>query len=146
MKMNQVRAIAGRLGVCGLVLLSASTGACCAIAETHTSSGSTSVVQQSGGGVSQSQVTRHRDGQTVVTRDGRSTDISIQRGPGPSSPTTSDALDRALVERFDRPSSKERFRSGFPADQAGVEDFNRQQGSSQDAFRQQMLERMRAYP
>jgi len=146
MKMNHVRAIAGHLGFFGLVLLSASTGAGCAIAETHTSSGSTSVIQQSGGGVSQSQVTRHRDGQTVVTRDGQSTDISIQRGSGSSSPAARDALEGALVERFDRPSSKERFRSGFPVDQAGAEDFNRQQGSSQDAFRQRMLERMRGYP
>jgi hypothetical protein len=144
--MNQIRAIAGRLGFCGLVLLSASTSAGCAIAETHTSAGSTSVIQQSGGGVSQSQVTRHRDGQTVVTRDGRSTDISIQRGPGSSSPAARDTLEGALVEGFDRPSSKERFRSGFPVDQAGAEDFNWEQGSSQDTFRQRMLERMREYP
>jgi hypothetical protein len=146
MKMNDVRVIAGRLGFCCLVLLSASTSAGCAIAETHTSAGSTSVIQQSGGGVSQSQVILHRDGQTVVTRDGRSTDISIQRGPASSSPAVRDTLEGAPVDGFDRPSSKERFRFGFPGDQAGAEDLSREQGSSQDAFRQRMLERMREYP
>jgi hypothetical protein len=104
------------------------------------------VIQQSGSGISQSQVTRYRDGQTVVTRDGRSTDITIQRGQGSSSPAPRDVSGSAPVERFDRPSKQERFRSGFPIGPEESDDYDERSAFAQDTFRERMLERMREYP
>ena len=51
-----------------------------ASAETHRRGGSTAIIQQSGGsGKSESRITRYKDGQKIITHDGRSTDLTIQR-------------------------------------------------------------------
>lgn len=77
----------------GIALVSAIVGVGFAGEQIYQQDDSIAIVRQSGGGSpSESQVTRHEDGQTIITRDGRSTDITVQRRgpmpPGGESPIT----------------------------------------------------------
>ena len=82
-------------------------------AETFQSDGSTTTIEQSGGrGPSHSQVIRDQDGQTLITRDGSSTDITIQRRSGAPSAddgsedpafSTREAFKQRMLERRRRP-------------------------------------------
>ena len=94
----------------GISLVGATVGAGCAGAETYRYGGSTATIEQSGGnGVASSRVTRYRDGQKVVTRDGNSTDITIQRS-GDSVPSdTRWGYTDSSNRRFDNRSIEERF-------------------------------------
>lgn len=69
----------------GIALVVAIIGVGCASEQTYQHDDSTAIIRQSGGsGPSESQVIRHEDGHTIITRDGRNTDITIQRrGPAP---------------------------------------------------------------
>ena len=74
-----------------------------AVGEVHDWGDSTTIVEQRGGpGSSKTRVTRQVDTQQVITRDGASTDISIQRG-GRRAPATSGR------GRFDREGYTARF-------------------------------------
>jgi hypothetical protein len=85
----------------GIALALAIIGAGFTSAETYRQGGSTATIQQSGGGESESQVTRYEDGQTIITRDGRSTDITIQREKR-FSPSEIDEEDSTIgMERFE---------------------------------------------
>ena len=78
-------------------------------AETFQSDGSTTTIEQSGGsGASRSQVIRDQDGQTLITRDGNSTDITVQRRSGAPSAddgsedpafSTREAFKQRMLER-----------------------------------------------
>ena len=69
----------------GIALVLASVGVGCASEQTYQHDDSLVIIRQSeGSGPSESQVIRHEDGHTIITRDGRNTDITIQRrGPAP---------------------------------------------------------------
>jgi len=119
-------------------------GAGFAGAETFTSVGSTTIIEQSGGGVSRSEVTRYPDGQRVITTDGRNTDITIQRSPGPrghNAPPPSDqrAGQAPAAGRFDPPFGQER--PTWHEDHDTGPDTS-DPSATAASFRERMLERM----
>lgn len=122
----------------GLALALTLIGATLA-AQTHHSDNSTTVIQQRGAGPSQSQVTTYPDGQTVITRDGQSTDISIQRGSA-GTPAGSAEDHGGLGERLAPSRGWECLAPRRPAaaDALGRPDA----GRSREVFRQRMLERL----
>lgn len=123
------------LGIMGLALLSSSVGAGCVSAETHTTAGSTATIQQSGGGTSKTEVRRYPDGQTIITQDGVNTDVTVQRGT--SSTTT-------MTTSTSRSTDPDRFGASSLADRPAASGTSRASSlSSQEAFRQQMLDRLR---
>lgn len=130
-----------RLGVVGLALVLAHLGPGCATAETYRSGGSTAVIEQSGGsGRSRSEVTVYPDGQRIVTRNGNSTDVTVQRGPGASAtggygpPGAFDWPDQDWIDQRFSP------RRTVPGGSAYLWD---RPDLSQEAFRRRMLKRMR---
>ncbi len=119
-----------------LVFISAIIGAGLAGAETYQHGGSTAIIQQSGGiGQSESQVKRYQDGQSIITRDGSSTDITIQREEGFPPSDNSGGYPGAGVDDFYQWFFEERFSSIDPDDQGGAD--------ASDDFKQRMLDRMR---
>jgi hypothetical protein len=144
MKIKRINARGMVSGLLGLAVLSMTVVTGCAVAETHTSGGSTAVIQQSGGTRPvESRVTRDRHGQTIVTQDGRNTDITIQRDSASVGSDTDGLGEAPQAERFDRPSSRDSVSSRFPATRGGVDELRETSGSTQDAFKARMLERMR---
>jgi len=131
-----------RLGALGLALALTQMAAAAAAGQTHQSGGSTTVIDQRGGGTSQSQVTAYPDGQRVITRDGQSTDISIQRGSG-SAPTATDDADRFRMD--DRLAPSWGAERSSPPSRSTDDPMERwsQSDLSREAFRQRMLERLR---
>ncbi len=125
----------------GIALVCAIFGSGCASAETYRQGGSTAIIQQSGGsGNSESQVTRYRDGQKIITRDGSSTDITIQRSGGfPPQRMEYPTIDG---DRFDQRFGQERFPSIAPYERSGT-DYAKEPSCGRDAFKQRMLDRMR---
>jgi len=145
MKTSSSSACKAGLRLTGFVLLSAAVGACSAGAETFQHGGSTTIIQQSGGnGTSTSKVTRYEDGQRIITQDGSSTDITVQRsGDYPPSNVGWEHPDSS-ADRFDRSSIEERF-SHSDSDRRSASDCSGCTASStREAFKQQMLERMRS--
>lgn len=124
-------------GVTSLILLSAVVGAGSASAETFGYGSSTTTIEQRGGGTSRSEVTRYKDGQKIITRDGNSTDITIQ-GESDSYAGSNDwaGADQGL-DRFDRQRFEERFSRGanaYPPSSVWEE---------REAIKQRMFDRMR---
>jgi hypothetical protein len=108
-------------------------------AQTHHSGNSTTVIQQRGAGPSQSQVTTYPDGRKVITRDGQSSDISLQRG-SPGTPAGSADDHDGLGERLAPSRGSERL---VPRRPAAAEALGRPDaGLSRELFRQRMLERL----
>lgn len=144
MKIKRISARGMGSGLLGLAVLSMSVVTGCAVAQTHTSGGSTAVIQQSGGSRPvESQVIRDRDGQTIVTQDGRSTDVTIQRESAVAASGSDGSRATSQAERFERPSRREGVSSRFPPIRGGVDEVRETAGSTQDAFKTRMLERMR---
>ncbi|RKT43074.1 hypothetical protein [Thiocapsa rosea] len=144
MKIKRISARGMGSGLLGLAVLSMSVVTGCAVAQTHTSGGSTAVIQQSGGTRPvESRVTRYRDGQTIVTQDGRNTDVTIQRDSAAAVSGTDGPRATSQVERFERSSSRDGVSSRFPATRRGVDEVRETSVSTQDAFKTRMLERMR---
>ncbi|WP_296810846.1 hypothetical protein [Thiocapsa sp.] len=144
MKMKRISTSGVDRVLFGLAVLSMSVVAGCAVAQTHSSGGSTAVIQQSGGSRPvESRVTRDRDGQTIVTQDGRSTDITIQRDSAASASGSDGPRMSPQSERFERPSRRDGFSSRFPGTSGGGDDVGETSGSTRDAFKSRMLERMR---
>jgi hypothetical protein len=133
-----------RLRAIGVVLLLVQTASAGVMAQTYQSGGSTAVIEQQGGGRSQSEVTVYRDGQKVITRDGQNTDISIQRGPG-SAPTGTAGADSFFDdEELALPRAPERSVPRRPAADDAAEGWL-PSDSRQDIFRERMIDRMRRY-
>lgn len=144
MKIKRISARGMGPRLIGLAVLSMSLVTGCAVAQTHTSGGSTAVIQQSGGSRPvESQVTRDRDGQTIVTQDGRSTDITIQRDSAAGASGSDGSRATAQAERFERSSRRNAAGSRFPGIRGGVDEVRETSGSTQDAVKARMLERMR---
>jgi hypothetical protein len=97
----------------GVVLLSVAIGVGAAAAAIFQHGDSTTTIEQSGGqGTSHSQVTRDKDGQTIITHDGSSTDITVQRrsgAPAPDdgsedpAPKARETFKQRMLERMHRP-------------------------------------------
>jgi hypothetical protein len=129
----------------GVILLSVAIGGGSAGAEIFQHGGSTTTIEQSGGsGASRSQVIRDKDGQTIITRDGNSTDITVQRRSGAPSADDGGEPPPAAADRFDRSWIEQRFSRTAP-DGGSADDRSECPASSvREAFKQQMLERMRS--
>jgi len=100
----------------GVILLSMAIGAGSAGAETFQQGGSTTTIEQSGGqGTSHSQVIRDQEGQTIITHDGNSTDITVQHRSDTSSPDDNDEPPPSANDRVDRSWIDDRFSRRAPA-------------------------------
>jgi hypothetical protein len=138
MKMSHASLCNAALGVGGLILLSLAVGAGPASADTFRHGDSTATIEQRGGGTSRSEVTRYRDGQKIITRDGNGTDITIQGGSGSLAPEDGWRFPEPGDDRFDRQRIEERFSRGA----AAFPEFT--VTGEREAFKQQMLDRMRS--
>ena len=117
----------------GMVFVAAIVSAGSISAETYRQGNSTATIEQSGGsGKSESRIRRYKDGQTIITQDGDSTDITIQREHGFSSPDYSMEYPDYF---FYRRSLEERF--------SGIDPDDRRSADTADDFKQRMLNRMR---
>ena len=133
------------LRIVGMVLLPLAAGAGPAGAETFRHGGSTASIEQSGG-ASRSEVTRYQDGQKIVTRDGNSTDVTIQRSGGSPAPGYGWGYPESGTDWLDHESIEERLWRVFP-DGRSVDDCSGCTASSaRESFKRQMLERVRARP
>jgi hypothetical protein len=124
--------------------LACAAAAGCAVAETYQHGGSTTTVEQRGPGVSRSEVYRYPDGQAVITRDGGSTDITVQRSAPPPLPQPGGWRPEPgpSAGRFDRDAFAERF-SGVAPDGGGCPGCGDAGApSTREAYRQRMLERL----
>ena len=117
-----------------------------ACAQTVTSGNSTTTVHQSGGNSgSRSEVIQDAHGHRVVTTDGRSTDITIQHDGGGDS-AARQALRPANAVRTETPFDHQRFDSRRFDDRESATQPHDTDIPAREAFRQQMLERMRISP
>jgi len=124
----------GLLGT-GVILLAAISGGRPTAAETFQHGGSTATIEQSGGrGPSQSQVIRSKDGQTIITQDGSSTDITVQGSGGSWPPDASGERPWAGADPVERGGIDQRFSDDGPACPAV---------RGREAFKQRLLERLR---
>lgn len=128
----------------GIALAFALGGAGPAGADTYRQGGSTATIQQSGGGEGTAQVTRHKDGQTIITRDGRSTDITIQREGRSPPPDISRESSITGMGRFKQWFAGEPFPRD-PDEPSTTTDDSKGRRSAHDAFKQRMLDRMRGH-
>ena len=132
-----VMTMAGKRGLLasGVVLLAVVSGGRPTAAETFQHGGSTATIEQSGGrGASQSQVIRSKDGQTIITQDGSSTDITVQGSGGSWPPDASGERPWAGAEPCERGGIDQRFSDDGPACPAV---------RGREAFKQRLLERLR---
>lgn len=138
MKISILSAAKTGLGFTGVVFICAIIGAGSVSAETYRHGGSTAIIQQSGGSdKSQSQVTRYKDGQKIITQDGNSTDITIQREGRFLPPDNSREYPETGLDCFDRRSIEARFSRTELEDRSDID--------ASDDFKQRILERMRRY-
>ena len=129
----------------GVVLLSVAVGMGAAGAETFQHGDSTATIEQSGGsGASQSQVTRDKDGQTIITQDGSSTDVTVQRRAGSLPPDDGWEHPPSGADRFDRSWIEKRFSRMAPERGSADDCLESTASSAREAFKQRMLERMRS--
>jgi len=129
----------------GVILLSVSIGGGSAAAETFQHGGSTATIEQSGGsGASKSQVTRYQDGQKIITQDGSSTDVTIQGSVGSLPPDSVWEHPTPSADRFDRSWIEKRFSRTAPDGGSADDRSECPASSAREAFKQQMLERMRS--
>ena len=138
MKTSSSTACKGGFGLIGLISLTVAVGAGSASAETFQQGGSTATIEQSGGGTSRSEVTRYKNGLKIVTQNGNSTDITIQGGSGSPVPDYGSGYSEWGVDRFDRQRMEARFPRGADYDPEFTV------SSEREAFKQQMLDRMRS--
>ena len=114
-----------------LRLAAALAGVAVAAAQTYRHGNSTTIIEQSGD--SETRIKRYRDGQSIITEDGNSTDITIQRENGAAA--TADERDHT-DDYFSRRLMEESF-SGFGPDNANA-------GTAGTDFRQRIQQRMRS--
>lgn len=138
---------AGKTGfVTGILFVSAIIGAGSASAETYQYGGSTAIIHQRGGsGKSESHVTRYKDGQRIITQDGSSTDITIQRGASFLPLDNSREYPETGIDCCDRRFIEERFSRIDLDDQSGGNCAKGKPSCASDDFKQRMLDRMRRY-
>ncbi len=130
-----------------VTLVSASIGTGCASAETYRHGGSTATIEQRGGtGPSEAEVTRYPNGQKIITRDGSSTDITIQRDDGSAPGDPGLEPPETSVDRFDDRLLEERFSHIEPYDepdnQAGTDCYECRPSWASEEFKRRMFERM----
>lgn len=145
----------------GVVFVSAIVGAGSVGAETYQHGGSTAIIQQSGGsGKSESEVKRYKDGQTIITQDGNSTDITIQREDNFPSSGNSEECPETAIDYFYKRFIEERFSRIDPDEQSvadvldefkqrmkerfsGIDPDEQSDAGVRDEFKRRMLNRMR---
>jgi hypothetical protein len=88
----------------------------CAATEVHQQGGSTAVIEQSGGSEpSRTQVTKTPNGQKIITRDGNSSDVTIQSNRPSGKGTNGAAKPQVDSDRFNRSSVSSRDCVDCPA-------------------------------
>lgn len=128
----------------GAILLTVVSGGGPAGAETFQHGGSTATINQSGGhGASQSQVLRSEDGQTIITQDGSSTDITVQSGGGALPPDSSGERSGSGADPFERRWIEKRFSHPPPGGGRADDCSVCPAASGREEFKQRLLERMR---
>jgi hypothetical protein len=85
------------------------------------------------------EICRHRDGHTIIHQYGSGTDITAQRAPGSTEPTTRWEQVVPPEDRFTWP--REHLRVDAPAT-AGSRDYPQQESGLREAYRERMLERL----
>jgi len=138
--MKNLDASVGKASVvwAGLIVLLVSIGTGSARADTFWHGGSTATIEQSGGGTSRSEVIQYEDGQTIITRNGNSTDITIQGETGFLVPDNAVGYYEWGDDWFD----SKRFEQRFPPAIYAFPEFSH--SSEREAFKQQILDRMRS--
>ena len=144
--MKNLTSTVGKLGFrgAGVVLVSMLLGVGCVNAETFQHDGSTATIQQSGGSdKSKSRVTLYRDGQKIITRDGNSTDITVQRGSRFMRPDYDGEPPEVSIDWFGRGLTDKHF-PRFGLDSRDDTDYSRGRIlQTRDDFKQRMFGRMR---
>jgi hypothetical protein len=137
--MKNLNSLVGKAGLvlASLVVCSASIGTGSAGADTFRHGGSTATIEQSGGGTSRSEVIRYQDGQTIITRSGNSTDITIQGETDFLVPNKASGYYEWGDSWFD----PNRFEQSFPPGNYVFPDF--WHSGEREAFKQRILDRMR---
>ena len=131
------------LRLISILLFSVAVGAGLVGAETFQRGGSTATIEQSGGnGESNTQVIPYADGQKIITHDGSSTDITIQRSAGSPPPDFSREQPQTGADRFDRRSIEERFSSSGPRERSADTCSGCVTSSAGEEFKRRMLDRM----
>ena len=129
----------------GIVLFSVAVGVGAARAETFQHGGSTATIEQSGGsGASGSQITRYKDGQKIVTEDGSSTDITIQRSGRYEPSDTIWEYPQSGADRFQQRAIEERFSGRELDDGSGVDCADWEPSSAREELKRRMLDRFRS--
>ena len=140
-EMNAIRTV-----IRGVPLMIGIVVASIACAQTVTSGGSRTTIHQRGGiNGSRSEVIRDELGHRVVTRDGRSTDITIQHDVGRDEPAQ-EAERAADVGRTATPLDQGRFGWRGTDNREQAMQWSDMDSPTREALRQQMLERMRSLP
>jgi hypothetical protein len=143
--MNKFPFARGNCIFCTALVLAVSVNP--ANAETFRWGDSTASVQQRGGShQSQSDVTRFKEGQRIITRDGNSTDITIQREKH-YDPPRFDAEQRfgESSHRFDHPDLKRRYLRPETFDSDGSSSGTTETSQVRKLFLLRMMERFRWY-
>jgi len=105
-------------------------------AETYSHGNSTTDIEQSGGdGPSRSRVERYPNGQKIITRDGKNTDITIQREGGGAYRQAPDREPSGMNQKF--------FQRRFSGANGNSRFNDRVNPIDRDAFRQRLHDRMR---
>lgn len=129
-------------GLIGVMLMTMLIGAGSAVAESYRWGDSTTSIDQHGGDQSETRIIRGEGEQRVITRNGSSTDITIQRDDSGSSPRITPDQRALENDRFEGPPVDERF-SPSGACLFGNLCCSRWETSCiQRAFKQRILDRM----
>ncbi len=129
-------------GLIGVMLITMLIGTGSAVAESYRWGDSTTSIEQHGGDQSETRVTRGGGEQRVITRNGSSSDITIQRDDSGSSPRITPDQWTIGNDRFEGPPVDERF-SPSGACPFGNPCCSRWETSCiQRSFKQRMLDRM----
>ncbi len=131
------------LGFTGFLLFSVAVGAGLVGAETFQRGGSTATIEQSGGhGASSTQVVTYEDGQKIITQDGSSTDITIQRSASPSPHDDGREQSQLGEDRFDRRSIEMRFSGSATDERRPATCSGCVTSRTGEEFKRRMLDRM----
>ncbi len=131
------------LQITGIACFSLAVVSCSAGAETYQHGGSTTVIEQSGGaGASRSEVSRHPDGQRIVTQDGSNTDVTVQHSGARPDSGDIGGYSQSEADRFSQGFFDERRPPSESGARTGGDCLDCPPSRLHEAFKQQMLQRM----
>ena len=143
--MNNLNSLAYKAGLrfTSMLLFAVAVGAGSAGAETFQRGGSMATIEQSGGnGTSKTQVVPYEDGQKIITQDGSSTDITIQRSASSPQHDYGREQPQSGENRFDRRSIEGGFSGQAPDERSAATCSGCVTSSASEEFKRRMLDRM----